>query len=149
MSGPQFSLEDLMGRDVKPWMPHKDAEHPKGIAGVVIKVTTVPSDYNETLVPVLEVVPDDIAGTIWRVTAYHNVLAREIAEQRPQQGDKIGIRYQGQKEGSRGPYESYRVVTERPEKPPVPIDWESIEKAARDELDDEPPEEEEEEEERF
>jgi hypothetical protein len=69
------------------------------------------------------------------VTGFHTVLSRELAEQRPQQGDRIGIRYQGRVEGDR-PYESYRVAVERAEQPQVPIDWDSIERAAKDEIGD-------------
>jgi hypothetical protein len=143
VSGLPFSLEDLMSRDVKAWVPHKDASHPRAVTGVVIKVSTTPSDFSDALVPVLEIIPDDDTGLIWRVAGYHTVLAREIAEQRPAQGDKIGIRYQGQVEGGRGQYESYRVALERAPEPVTPIDWESIEKAAKEELDDEEPPEEE------
>ena len=71
---------------------------------------------------------------IWRVTAYHSVLAREISEQRPAQGDRIGIRYQGQVEGGRGLYESYRVAVEHPAQPALAIDWDAIGKAADAEL---------------
>jgi hypothetical protein len=134
MSGQAFNLEDLMRRDVKSWMPHKESEHPRGITGTVVKVSTAPSDYSDVPVPVVELVPDGDDAIIWRITAYHTVLAREIAEQRPAQGDRIGIRYQGQLEGGRGTYESYRVAVERAEQPALPIDWESIERAAGAEL---------------
>ena len=136
-------LDDLMSRDVKAWVPHKDEGHPRGITGTVIKVSTTPSDYSDIPVPVVELVPDNEDKIIWRITAYHGVLAREIAEQRPNQGDRIGVRYQGEVEGAKANYHSYRVAIERAEKPVTPIDWESIEKAAKAEVDDdEPPEEE-------
>jgi hypothetical protein len=136
----QFSLEDLMSRNVRSWMPHKEADQPHGITGTVIKVTTTQSDFSDALVPVLEIVPDDDPEIIWRVTGYHGVLAREIADQRPAQGDRIGIRWQGEVEGAKATYHSYRVALERAEQPAVPIDWELIEKAAAAELgeDEEP-----------
>jgi hypothetical protein len=136
MSGPSFSLDDLMRRDVKPWMPHKESDQPRGITGTVIKVSTTPSDYSDMAVPVLELVPDDDDKIIWRITAYHSVLAREIAEQRPAQGDRIGVRYQGQVEGAKSTYESYRVALQRAPEPVQPIDWDSIERAAAAEMDE-------------
>lgn len=132
-----FSLEDLMSRSVEPWMPHKEESHPRFLTGVVIKVTTTVSDYSGEPVPVVEVVPPDDPGRIWRITGYHGVLARELSEQRPEQGDTIGVRYEGQVEGKERSYEKYRVVVQRPEKPEPPIDWDSIEAAAREEIGEE------------
>lgn len=124
------ALERLMEMDVLPWIPNKEEDHPKGITGTVLKITSVLSDYSGEQVPVLEVLPEGDGNTIWRVVAYATVLAKEIAEQRPRRGDRIGIRYQGRKAGGKNEYESYRVAVERTETAEESIDWDAIETAA-------------------
>jgi hypothetical protein len=136
-------LDDLMSRDVQPWMPHKEPDQPHGISGTVVKVSATTSDYNASVVPVVELVPDNDDKIIWRVMGFGTVLKRELAEQRPLQGDRIGFRYEGMAGRAKDDYPKFRVVVQRAEQPQPQIDWESIERAAREESDDEPPEEEE------
>jgi hypothetical protein len=128
----------MMSRDVKAWIPGKYEDHPRSITGMVVKVSTTISDYSDDPVPVLEILADDSSDVIWRVVAFATVLSREIAEQRPSRGDRIGIRYQGKVAGGKGEYESYRVAVERAEQPEESIDWAAIEAASSSASEPEP-----------
>jgi hypothetical protein len=134
MPGP-ITLEDYMARDVKAWVPNKEADHPRYVVGIIVKVTTTTSDYTGGEVPVIELVPADDADIVWRITGYHTVLAREIAEQRPAVGDRAGVKYLGRIDGAKSSYESYRVVVDKANAPAVEIDWDSLEAEAREAAD--------------
>jgi hypothetical protein len=42
------------------------------------------------------------------------VLKNKVREQQPRVGDRVGVKYIGEKEGSRGMYGDYRFVVDRP-----------------------------------
>src|SRR5262249_46703803 len=133
MPGP-ITLEDYMAREIKGWIPQKEEDHPRFLVGVVVKIATASSDWGDD-VPVVEVAPDDDATIVWRVTAYASVLARELAKQRPAAGDRIGVKYAGMPNSNNDrAYHSFRVVVERQEAPAAAIDWDSIEKLARQDM---------------
>jgi hypothetical protein len=54
------------------------------------------------------------------VHAFRTVLASRLAEVRPQSGEQLGIKYEGERDGGERRYHSYKVAVDRPERP---IDW--------------------------
>jgi hypothetical protein len=134
-----MDIADYMRRTLKSWMPHKEDGQPAFIAGEVVKVSTTTSDYNDELVPVVEIIPTDDTETIWRVTGYATVLKRELAELKPRPGDQAGFKYEGIASGVRGDYPRFRVALERSAQPAPEVDWDAIEATlpAADDDDDE------------
>lgn len=94
------------------WMPKDDEDHPEGIQGKVITVTTVETDakYGGGSVPLLEI--EEADGHIWSVRGYHTVLRNQIEKNDPQVGDMIGIKYLGEKQNRSGDnsYSNYGIV---------------------------------------
>lgn len=111
------SLDDRLDSVAQAWRPQVGEK----LTGVVVAIGERISNYNDKPYVVLTVRTDD--GHEFVVHAFHTVLAQELAMQRPQVGDRIGIRYDGQPEGKN--YESYRVVVER-NAPAPELDWERI-----------------------
>ena len=64
--------------------------------------------------PCVDIREDD--GELVSVHAFHSVLRRELARKAPGLGDRIGITYQGMREGGQNPdgYHAYRVTGGNP-----------------------------------
>jgi hypothetical protein len=71
--------------------------------------------YNDEPYPIITVQPEH--GEPLAVHAFHTVLRNELARQRPQIGEMVGIKYEGQfaTETGRGRYHRYRVHVDRPQ----------------------------------
>ena len=70
------------------------------------------SGFDDQPYPILTIKGDD--GTELAFHAFHTVAKNELARLRPQVGQRIAIRYDGQKEGAdgRARYHAYRVATD-------------------------------------
>lgn len=106
------SLEErLEAGYAEAWRP--DQEDPDTLVGVVADISTNESDYGEY--PIITIRQDD--GTEKAVHAVHTVLRNELIKQRPQIGERIGIKFLGDiktKPGSRySSYKGYSVRMER------------------------------------
>ena len=74
------ALARLGSADPSPWMPHKEKEHPKQIAGTVVRVglyTTSSAAYGVQTAP--EVVLETPEKT-WGLRAFHSVLRSQLAQ---------------------------------------------------------------------
>ncbi|PWU23557.1 MAG: hypothetical protein C5B48_08420 [Candidatus Rokuibacteriota bacterium] len=119
------SLTDKLNATREPWAPHKDAEQPRTIYGLVIERGVFHSDYDkdeplETLV----LLSDDFS-TEWSVVAFHGWLQSEIQRKQPQVGDYVALAYKGTKPARKqgeSPANMYQLELERnPDRPqPVP-----------------------------
>lgn len=128
---------DRLDRDAEGWRPDPGDK----IQGVIIGIDVRDSEYQDDTYPVLEI-EDENTGDLIAVHGFHSVLKREIAQQKPEVGDRIGIKYFGKVQGKRTDskgrpveFEKYKVVVDRSvakevEKP----DWDSMGAAADDEV---------------
>lgn len=124
---------DRLDRDAEGWRPDPGDK----IQGTIVDITTRDSEYQDDTYPVLEI-KNELDGEYIAVHAFHSVLKREISNQKPEVGDRIGIKYFGKVTGKRTDtkgrpveFEKYKVVVDRAiakdvEKP----DWDSMGKAA-------------------
>lgn len=101
------SLEDRL--DAEPaagWKPEPGAS----VIGEIVSISTAPgTDWGPY--PLIEIEKDD--GTAVAVHAFHGVLKGELERLAPNEGDRIGIKYLGKKQGAKQTYEVYNVVLER------------------------------------
>lgn len=107
-------LDGIQEDDSEGWVP---TEHGEAIAGVVVKVGEVRSDFaNEGENPMVPVVTIQVKdGTKYRVIGYGAVLKREILDADPQVGDLMGVKYFGEKLIRKGryagkPYKHFQVA---------------------------------------
>lgn len=132
------SALDRLDQEVEGWKP----EIADKIFGEVLTVDERPSDYGDPY-PYLEI-DDEISGKIIGVHAFHSVLKRDIARQKPVVGDKWGAKYLGQKQtkrtdsrGNTQPFENYNTLHEPVAKAAPPAtDWKAMENDAEAELQD-------------
>jgi hypothetical protein len=128
MSESDFAdVDDLLNQveedDSEGWVPTEKGE---GIAGIVVKVGETRSDFaNEGEDPMCPTItlecrdPENPGKTIkWRVIGYGAVLKREIKDADPRVGDKMGVKYFGEKPIKNGrfagkPYKHFGVVVKR------------------------------------
>jgi hypothetical protein len=124
-------FDDLLGQveedDSEGWVPSEKGEY---VSGVVVKVGEQRSDFakpgENPMVPAITV--EGVAGTPngektqgkWRVIAYGAVLLREIEDADPQVGDRMAVKYFGEKPIKKGPfagknYKHYGVGVSRKE----------------------------------
>jgi hypothetical protein len=94
------------------WIPEQPGDE---LAGTVTAVRpAVRTAYGP--MPVVEV---EQLGTraAWSVWLIHTVMRREFTRHRPTLGETVLVRYLGrvQPEGGGAPYESYRLVVDRPD----------------------------------
>jgi hypothetical protein len=105
-------LEERLEAGLAPaWRP--DKEDPSVLIGKVVSIEQGTSEYEPY--PLIVVEQDD--GTEMAVHGFHTVLKNELIKQRPQIGERIGIKYLGEvptKPGSKfKSYTGYRVKVER------------------------------------
>lgn len=101
------SLEDRLNAEpAKGWKP----EAGDRVIGEIVSISQAPgTDWGPY--PLIEVETDD--GEAVAVHAFHTVLRTEIERLAPSEGDRIGIKFLGKKQGSKQEYEGYTVVLER------------------------------------
>lgn len=110
-------LNEVEEDDSEGWVPTEKGE---GIAGIVVKVGETRSDFandgEDPMVPTVTIQTKD--GTKYRVIGYGAVLKRELKDADPRVGDKIGVKYFGEKPIKKGrfagkPYKHFGVVVRR------------------------------------
>ncbi|HXF37410.1 MAG TPA: hypothetical protein VNO17_09545 [Actinomycetota bacterium] len=110
------------------------------LIGTVVEIGERASDYGGSY-PVVTVLADDGREVVFH--AFHTVAKSELARQRPEIGDRIGVKYFGRDEERK--YERYRVVVEHQRPAPSGPDWDKVAAQAEAELREEllpmPPEE--------
>lgn len=120
-------LDEVEEDDSEGWVPTEKGE---SIAGIVVKVGETRSDFandgEDPMVPVVTIqvkpTPEQAAagkpGDKFRVIGYGAVLKRELKDADPRVGDKIGVRYFGEKPIKKGrfagkPYKHFGVAVRR------------------------------------
>lgn len=99
-------LDAIDESGASPWIAENSGD---GVQGIVTSVSTMPSDYSDKPVPVIEV--KDAAGQEWSIRGYASVLQSEIEKADPQPGDTFAVKYFGKKEGKGGnSYHHYKVA---------------------------------------
>lgn len=102
-------LDEVEEDDSEGWVPTEKGE---GLVGIVVKVGETRSDYarpgENPMVPnvTLECLdPSDPNKTVkWRIIGYGAVLQRELKDADPKPGDRMAIKYFGEKILKKGPY---------------------------------------------
>lgn len=110
-------LNEVEEDDSEGWVPTEKGE---GIAGIVVKVGETRSDFandgENPMVPTVTIETRD--GTKYRVIGYGAVLKRELQDADPKVGDRIAVKYFGEKPIKKGrfagkPYKHFGVVVRR------------------------------------
>jgi hypothetical protein len=114
-------FDDLLNQveedDSEGWVPSEVGE---GISGVVVKVGETRSDFakdgEDPMVPTVTIETKD--GTKYRVIGYGAVLKRELQDANPQVGDRLAVKYFGEKPIKKGrfqgkPYKHFGVAIRR------------------------------------
>lgn len=110
-------LDQVEEDDSEGWVP---AEKGEGIAGVVVKVGDTRSDFaNDKEDPMCPTVTiQTSSGDKFRVIGYGAVLKRELQDADPKVGDRMAVKYFGEKPIKKGRfagkmYKHYGVVVKR------------------------------------
>jgi|SRR5690606_28280225 len=106
-TGSEDDFDDLLDQvvedDAEGWVPSEPGE---GIAGIVVKVGETRSDFakdgEDPMVPTVTIETKN--GDKFRVIGYGSVLRREILDANPQPGDRIAVKYFGEKPVKKGRY---------------------------------------------
>lgn len=110
-------LDEVEEDDSEGWVPSEKGE---GIAGIVIKIGETRSDFanegDDPMCPTVTLQTKD--GTKWRVIGYGAVLKRELKDADPRVGDRMAVKYFGEKPIKNGrfagkPYKHFGVVVKR------------------------------------
>jgi hypothetical protein len=110
-------LDEVEEDDSEGWVPSEVGE---GVSGVVVKVGETRSDFakdgEDPMVPTVTIQTKD--GTKWRIIGYGSVLKRELIDADPQVGDRLAVRYFGEKPIKKGrfqgkPYKHFGVAIRR------------------------------------
>jgi hypothetical protein len=115
------SLEDRLDSFPEAWKPEAVGDK---LVGRVVDVDVRESKYGDPY-PIVVVETED--GTERAFHGFHTISRRELAKQKPQVGDRIGIAYHGRSEPSEpgmSGAELYKVIVEKDE--PAPVDWDAI-----------------------
>lgn len=105
-------LNELLDREAKSWKPNKGDK----LVGTVIDRVEIQGDYD----PYVMLTVETATGELFNVHCFHNTLRMEVQRRDPQQGDEIGIKYNGKQEGGRfGSFEGYTVFLKKLS-PPAP-----------------------------
>jgi hypothetical protein len=112
-------LDDVEEDDSEGWVPTEKGE---GISGEVVKVGETRSDFandgENPMVPTVTILTKD--GTKYRVIGYGAVLKRELQDANPKVGDRLAVKYFGEKPIKKGrfagkPYKHFGVAIRRAE----------------------------------
>lgn len=110
-------LDEVEEDDSEGWVPTEKGE---GIAGIVIKVGETRSDFandgEDPMVPTVTI--QTSSGDKFRVIGYGAVLKRELKDADPRVGDRIAVKYFGEKPIKKGrfagkPYKHFGVAVRR------------------------------------
>jgi hypothetical protein len=110
-------LDEVEEDDSEGWVPTEKGE---GIAGIVIKVGETRSDFandgENPMVPTVTI--QTRSGDKFRVIGYGAVLKRELQDADPKVGDRMAVKYFGEKPIKKGrfagkPYKHFGVVVKR------------------------------------
>jgi hypothetical protein len=110
-------LDDVEEDDSEGWVPSEVGE---GISGLVVKVGETRSDFandgENPMVPTVTIQVKD--GTKYRVIGYGAVLKRELQDADPQVGDRLAVKYFGEKPIKKGrfagkPYKHFGLAIRR------------------------------------
>ena len=110
-------LNEVEEDDSEGWVPTEKGE---GIAGIVTNVGVTRSDFapdgEDQNVPTVTI--QTSSGDKWRVIGYGAVLKRELQDKDPKVGDRIAVKYFGEKLIKKGkfagkPYKHFGVVVRR------------------------------------
>lgn len=106
-------LNEVVEDDSEGWVPSEAGE---GISGVVRKVGETRSDFSDQMVPTVTVETKD--GNKFRIIGYGTVLRREILDADPKVGDRLAVKYFGEKPIKKGkyagkPYKHFGVAVKR------------------------------------
>jgi hypothetical protein len=99
---------ELVDRDfADAWRPDPGGK----LVGEIVELGSR-AGYNDELYPIVTVRRDD--GVELAAHCFHTVLRNELAKIRPQVGQRIAIRYEGERQGADGKsrYHAYRVATD-------------------------------------
>ena len=114
------SLEERLDSFADPWKPNAGEK----LVGTVVDLDERDGEFGKyPIVTVRTGEGDDLA-----FHAFHTVARNELAKQRPQVGERIGIAYRGKPVGKT--YESYRIIVDR-DGGARQLDWERIGVEAR------------------
>ncbi len=128
-----LDLRALMDLETESYRPDTDPTHPNPLTGTVIDTDEFVGDYGTS--PVLSIL-DESGTKVWRLMCFGSVLANQVAKQRPEVGDSIGVKYLGEEDARNFPgkkYKNYRVVVKKANGNKPAIDWDKI--AAESEVD--------------
>lgn len=114
-------VDDLLNTveedDSEGWVPSEKGE---GIVGIVVKVGETRSDFaNDNENPMVPTVTlQTRAGDKFRVIGYGAVLKRELQDANPQVGDRLAVKFFGEKPIKKGrfagkPYKHFGVAIQR------------------------------------
>lgn len=122
-------FDDLLNQvdedDSEGWVPTEKGE---GISGTVVKIGETRSDFakpgEDPMVPTVTIRTAD--GTKWRVIGYGAVLKREMEDANPQVGDRMAVKYFGEKPVRKGPfagknYKHYGIAVRKAITPPAAL----------------------------
>jgi len=120
-NGSEEDFDDLLDEveedDSEGWVPTEKGE---GISGTVVKVGETRSDFandgENPMVPTVTILTKD--GTKYRVIGYGAVLKREMLDADPKVGDRMAVKYFGEKPIKKGrfagkPYKHFGVAIRR------------------------------------
>jgi hypothetical protein len=112
-------LDDVEEDDSEGWVPTEKGE---GISGLVVKVGETRSDFandgENPMVPTVTIQTKD--GDKFRIIGYGAVLKRELQDADPKVGDRLAVKYFGEKPIKKGrfagkPYKHFGVAIRRAE----------------------------------
>lgn len=126
-AAPEDDFDDLLNNveedDSEGWVPKEKGE---GISGIVVKVGETRSDYakdgENPMVPTVTLECNDPQNPgekiKWRVIGFGSVLNRELTDADPQVGDRMAVKYFGEKPIKSGrfagkPYKHFGVAIRR------------------------------------
>jgi hypothetical protein len=110
-------LDEVEEDDSEGWVPSEKGD---GISGTVVKVGETRSDFakdgEDPMVPTVTIQTSD--GTKWRVIGYGAVLKRELQDADAHVGDRMAVKYFGEKLIRKGkfagkPYKHFGVAIRR------------------------------------
>jgi hypothetical protein len=109
-----MSNESLTSRLEKDYAPAWRPQAGDALVGEVVDLSQN-TGYDGAPYPIIVVKQDD--GQEFALHAFHVVARNELAKQHPQIGERIGIRYTGDKATAdgRGRFHGYRIVVDRPQ----------------------------------
>lgn len=116
------SFEDRLDSFAELWKP----EEGDTLVGTIVEIDQRDSDYGHGQYPIITVARED--GLEFAFHAFHSVAKNELARLEPVTGEKIGIKYLGEKtpKGGGKAYKSYRIKIDRTAETGRTIDWSAM-----------------------